>query len=181
MVRMRLLDHLVALLRRDQRILGLDAQHQLHAAVQIESEFEGFLDRVDDPETQRDDADDDEHTIASARAEKRTHDCSCLQEDTPVACVAACPERRRGGSDQERCVAEVERCGGERRSGRAGGAGDLEDARDARGAELGVDRRGLPHRFGDDGNRVVRGAPLLVRVAGRANRPRPRRLRRRPS
>ena len=84
-----LLDDLVAAIGRDLRILGLDAQHQLHAAIQIETELEGILHRIDDPQAQGDDTDDDEHAVAGARADKRTHDCSNPKKDTlrlPAAC-----------------------------------------------------------------------------------------------
>ena len=57
---------------------------------------------------------------------------------------------------------EVWRCGGRWRIGRSDCAGDLEDASEARGSESCVHRRGFPDGLGDDRNRVVGVAPLLV-------------------
>ena len=66
---------------KQQRIVRLHAQDELHAAIQVESELEGTLYWINDPERECDDADDDEHTIASARAE---NEISVRMTDPPV-------------------------------------------------------------------------------------------------
>jgi hypothetical protein len=55
---------------KQQRFVGLHAHHELHAAVEVEPEFEGLPYWMNHPQRKCDDADDDEHTVASARAER---------------------------------------------------------------------------------------------------------------
>jgi hypothetical protein len=66
---------------QQQGILRLHTQDELHAAIEVEPELEGRPKRIDHPERERDDADDDEHPIASAHADGRS---ASTHADPPV-------------------------------------------------------------------------------------------------
>ena len=71
-----------------QRLIGLDAQHEMNAAIEIQPEFDLLARRHDRPQTRDDDGDDDEESLANRHTDPLFEHTN-THEDTRRHSVAA--------------------------------------------------------------------------------------------